>query len=323
MLNLIKNCVFSLDQFAARKGGGTLIPFFRSANVYKALLFFGFMHPILTLARPHQWYKNLVVYLPLLFVGALLDFNKIILASIGFLALCLLSSANYVINDIRDREKDRAHPEKKHRPLASGTVSLPAALTLVFALLLSSVLIGYTLGYPFLGILLALFLSTTLYSFFIKHILFADVLLIATNFVLRAVAGAISINVVSSPWLVLCTFFLSLFLSIGKRHSDALFLKEDAKKHKALLQYYTPEITQSLLIITTTALLMAYSLYSFANNHNLLLTIPFSLYVLFRYFYFIITGSIIARHPEKIVRDIPILIGILAWIGITLGVLYF
>lgn len=274
------------------------------------------------LLRPYQWYKNLLVFLPVFFVGGLFDPTMVVPTVLAFLALCAVSSCNYILNDYLDIDKDRQHPEKRHRPLASGKVNSTIALVVAALLLGCGSIIAQGLGNNVFYSVVGLFLLSGVYSLLLKHVLFADVLVIATNFVIRAVTGAFAISVIISPWLVLCTFLLALFLAVGKRHADLLFLKKDAKHHRATLEHYTPEITSALLILSTTAFTMSYSLYSLSRHEKLLVTIPFALYVLFRYFWFIYTGNKIARHPEKIIKDLPIIIGIALWVGTTLAVLY-
>src|SRR3989344_7005046 len=267
---------------------------------------------LIKIARPQQWYKNLMVFLPLVFVGQLLNKTAITLAIIAFFSLCLVSSTNYVLNDIIDLQKDKAHPEKKNRPLASGRMKKWQAILEIIVLLSIGLLIASKLEKLFLYSVIFLFVFTQIYSLFLKKEIFLDILAIAINFVTRAIAGAFAINVKISPWLVLCTFFLSLYLSAGKRQADLLFLREEAAQHKETLKYYTKEITQSLLIISTSLLIMSYGLYSFLSEHkNLLMTLPFALYVILRYFYLINTGSEIARHPEKVFNDLRMSIGML------------
>ena len=171
--------------------------------------------------------------------------------------------------------------------------------------------------------MISLFVLTQFYSFFFKRIVFADILVIAILFVIRAVSGVYIINVEISMWLILCPFFLSLFLSTGKRRSNLVLLKEKAAETKKVLQYYTVELTDSLILISTTLFIISYTLYCFLSDHNhLIYTLPFALYVIFRYFYLIKSGSIIARHPEKIRKDIPIVLGILLWIISVIVILY-
>ncbi|MBU0457143.1 MAG: UbiA prenyltransferase family protein [Nanoarchaeota archaeon] len=278
----------------------------------------------LNLVRVKQWYKNLVVFLPIFFVGHLLIGNELYLTFLGFLSLSLVSSVNYIINDIIDLKADRLHPEKKSRPLATNKISRTWAIILSFLLLIISFTLSWSLGVFFFYSVIGLFILSQLYSFFFKNIIFVDILTIAVLFVIRAVSGAYIINVKISPWLILCPFFLSLFLSIGKRHSDLNLLKENAFLTRKVLKDYNSELTSSLMTISTTLLIISYALYSFLSDHqNLIYTLPFALFVIFRYFYLINSKSIIARHPEKIIKDKNMIIGIILWILVTALSIYF
>lgn len=282
------------------------------------------LQDIVNLCRVRQWYKNLVIFLALFFVGSTLHIPSLITTSLGFLALCLASSSNYIINDLLDRKKDRLHPEKCHRPLAKKTITLPTAFILASFLLLSSLVLAFTLSTPFALTIISLIILTHLYSLLLKHIVLLDILTIATLFVIRAISGAILLNVIISPWLILCPFFLSLFLSTSKRHANLLFLKENATKTRSTLKYYTPTITSSLMIISTTLLILSYALYSFLSIHkDLLLTLPIALYVIFFYLLQAQRGSIITRHPEKAITKLPLLIGTLLWVIATFIIIYF
>jgi len=278
---------------------------------------------LLKLLRPQQWYKNLLIFLPLIFVGKLFDLTALASITAGFFVLCGVSSANYIINDIRDRASDKKHPEKKFRPVASGKVSVPLAIVVALLLLTVSGAYAFTRGPLFLGAVLFLFAFTLVYTFFLKERLFLDILSIATNFVVRAVAGTFLINVKISPWLVLCTFFLSLYLSAGKRHAEVLYLGEQAGDVRSTFKYYTKELTTSLLTISTTLLIVSYSLYSFLSEHkNLLVTLPFALYVIFIYYSHIIAGDKIARHPEHVFTDYRMVIGMILWGILSIVLLY-
>jgi 4-hydroxybenzoate polyprenyltransferase len=276
------------------------------------------------LLRIRQWYKNLVIFLPIFFIGQLFQLTELYLVGFGFLSLCLASSANYVFNDLKDLKKDQLHPEKRSRPLASGNIKKYEAIILTLLLYLLSLLGAYLLTPWFFGAVAALVVIAQVYTLFLKNILFADILTIAALFVIRAVSGAFLINSKISPWLVLCPFFLSLFLSVGKRHSEMLLLKEKAGETRVVLQEYTPELTNSLMIISTALLVVSYALYSFLSEHNnLLITLPFALFVIFRFYYLIGCGSIIGRHPEKVITDKAMVIGITLWTILTAGLIYF
>mgnify|MGYP000592537404 CR=1 FL=1 len=276
------------------------------------------------LIRVKQWYKNVVVFIPLVFAGKFLDLKALILTLIGFFALCLVSSSNYIINDLKDIEKDRRHPEKKFRPIASGKVKKWEAIIICSALLAASIFISVKLSISFFLCVVAIFVLTQGYTFYLRNEQFLDIIMIAINFVIRAVSGAFIINVRISPWLILCTFFLSLFLSAGKREADIRLLKDKAVFHKRVLKDYNIQITNALMIISTSALILSYALYSFLSIYPMLIyTIPFALYAIFRYLYLVYSGSEIGRHPEKAILDKRLLIGSFLWlISIFFIILY-
>ncbi len=279
---------------------------------------------VVKLCRPQQWYKNLLIFLPLVFGGKLFDIDLLYLTVFGFFALCLVSSSNYVINDVVDYKKDRLNKEKQDRPIASGRISRSLAVVLSLILLLSSVFISIKLSVAFLYAVLSLFFLTQLYSLFLKNEVFVDLLMIGVNFIIRAASGALLLNISISPWLVLCIFFLSLFLSASKRKSEIGLLGESAQKHRAVLGKYTKDVVNMLLIIATCSLILSYSLYSFLSQyHNLFYTIPLALYVILRYVYLTEIGSDIARHPEKSIKDYRLVLGCLLWSIITFYLLYF
>ncbi len=286
-------------------------------------LFAKMIASLFNLLRVRQWYKNLVVFLALFFSANLFDGSLFLTTLLAFFALCFVSSAGYILNDIADRHQDRFHPEKKLRPLAAGKISLLIAVLLVVLLFIAGSLIAFILGASFFYIVLALFLLSLLYTFVLKKIVFADILTIASLFVLRAVSGAVAINVTISPWLVLCPFFLSLFLSVGKRHAELHLLQEKASATRKVLGEYTHELTDSLMGISTTLLVISYALYSFLSEYNYLLyTLPFALFVMFRFYYLINSGSAIARHAERVIKDWPMVVGIILWVLATAGLIY-
>ncbi|MBI5797590.1 UbiA prenyltransferase family protein [Candidatus Woesearchaeota archaeon] len=278
---------------------------------------------LIQLFRVRQWYKNLLVFLPLVFVGLATDEKSILLSILAFFALCMMSSVNYIINDIIDREKDKVHPEKKERPLASGKISLWTAGTLAGILAVVSLSIGIVLSFSFFLILLLFFFLTLLYSVYFKEELFADTLFIAVNFVLRAAAGAYVLHVRISPWLIVCTFFLSFFIAVGKRRAEYKFLEEKAPVHKKVLASYGENITGMLMAVATTALLMSYSLYSFLSVYpHLIYTLPFAFYVILRYLFLVESASVIARSPEYFYKDTRLITGIALWCLAVLVVIY-
>lgn len=277
----------------------------------------------LKVLRPQQWYKNLLVFLPLIFVGKVLEWPLLWVTFLGFVSLCFCSSFNYIINDIVDRKKDKAHPEKRTRPITSGKVPIPAALVLAFILLALGLRLAFILDKEFVWAVALLVVLTQLYSFFLKKVAFADIITVAINFVVRAGAGAFLLNAVISPWLVLCTFFFALFLLAGKRYADLIFLGAKAAEHKETLRVYTKEVANAFMIIATALLVTMYSAYALlSEHHGLAFSLPFALFVIFRYFSLIYIGSPIARHPEKVFRDWRMVIGMLLWGIIVLAAIY-
>lgn len=275
------------------------------------------------LLRVPQWYKNLVVFLALFFSGNIFNGDMLVSSILAFVSLALISSANYIINDIMDIKKDKLHPEKRNRLLAAGRISITKGLITGAIVAILGVALAYFLGRHFLYAAIALILLSQLYTFYLKNIVFADILTIATLFVIRAISGALATNVTISPWLILCPFFLSLFLSVGKRHAELHLLKEKAAATREVLQEYTPKLTDSFMVVSTTLLIISYALYSFLSEHrNLLYTLPFALFVIFRFYYLIQNGSEIGRHPEKVIKDKAMIIGMLLWVLVTAGLIY-
>ncbi len=273
--------------------------------------------------RPLQWYKNLLVFLPLIFVGRLMELNLVWLAFLGFVSLCLCASFNYIINDIVDRKKDRAHPEKRTRPIAAGKISVITALIWGILLLAAGLYLAFSLNRNFFYAAGFIVVLTQMYSFLLKRIAFADILTVAINFVVRAISGAFIIGVIISPWLVLCTFFFALFLLSGKRYADLALLGSKAAMHKETLKVYTKEVANALMIVATALLIVAYGAFALLGTHpQLAFSLPFALFVIFRYFSLIYVGSPIARHPELVFRDWKMLVGMLLWAIATFIALY-
>jgi len=284
---------------------------------------------IIRLIRVKQWYKNLIIFLPLIFSVNLFNIRFLLLTIIGFISLCAISSSYYIINDIIDREKDKKHPEKRNRPIASGKIKAWQGIILAIISFVIAIVLAINLSLYFTYFVLALFLLTMLYSFFLKNEPFLDILIIAINFVIRAVSGAFVFLIDNkpyaniSPWLILCPFFLSIFLSVGKRESDLKLLGAKAASHKKVLNVYNKDLTRALMLISTTLLIITYSLYVFFSEFKmLLLTLPVALYIIFRYFYLIESGSKIARHTELIYKDKRIIIAILIMIIIAYFSIY-
>jgi len=271
------------------------------------------------LCRPQQWYKNVLVFAAIFFTGQFFNVGYLWLALLGFIALSLTSSAGYIINDIKDLKADRAHPEKRLRPLASGRIGLKSAVFISIAL----IVIAFALSILFLPvnfvlIQLLLFVLTQIYSFVLKNEPILDVILISVNFVLRAVSGVFIINVIISPWFIIGIFFLALFLVFGKRRADMMYLGSKAADHKKVFNFYTKEVLDAAILVSTSALLVSYSLYSFLRREEILLiTLPIVFYGILRYLMFIYSGSEIGRHPEKVFKDWRMIVAMAVWIILT------
>ncbi|MBS3175796.1 UbiA prenyltransferase family protein [Candidatus Woesearchaeota archaeon] len=279
------------------------------------------MHPLISALRLHQWYKNLLIFLPIIFSGHLLNVQAFFLTFVGCALLCVLSSGNYCINDFFDWKRDKWNPDKKQK-LSRNFLLVLGLILVIFSLYLSLKIFPAI----FTVFLFSLFVTTFLYSAILKLYPFVDILIIAVNFVLRAVSGAFVIVESSkpyvwvSPWLIICTFFLALFIAVGKRYVE--FAKH-SNDFRPTLQSYTPELTKSLMIIATSCLIISYTLYSFlGENKNMIFTLPFALYTIFTYLGFIYNHSKIAEKSHLVVTSPKMIAGILLWVVATLIILY-
>jgi 4-hydroxybenzoate polyprenyltransferase len=280
------------------------------------------MRNIIKLLRPQQWYKNLLIFLPLLFASRLFELDSFLITVYGFILLCVVSSANYVFNDVLDAKNDRANKEKRFRPIAAKKITKKEGV-LIGSILLTLALLLSLFNFYFFFSIFFLFAFTLLYSVVLKNEVFLDVIAIAINFVVRAVSGAFLINAIISPWLIGGVFFLSLFLSTSKRHAEVLNLGAKAKHHRKVLAHYTPILTTSLMSMSTVLLILSYSLYAFFGLYPyLFITIPIALYVILRYFQLVQQGSIIARHPELVIKDKRMVISMIVWVLMTFLIIY-
>jgi len=274
---------------------------------------------IIKLLRPNQWYKNLLIFIAIIFSKNLLNLSYLKITFQGFVMLIIISSANYIFNDLVDLKKDILNPEKKDRPIASGKISKKLAIILFLSFLVIGLISAYKISLDLFYIVLGIVLISTLYTFLLKNIVFADLLAISSNFVLRAVSGAVIIDVFISPWLVIGIFFFALFLVTGKRYSELNYLNKNATKHRIVLKDYSKDITLSLFNIFMASLFIVFALYSFSSEHKLLIwIIPLFMYLILRYYQLIIKDGEIARNPEKAVKDPCLLIGGLIFIILSI-----
>lgn len=277
--------------------------------------------------RPKQWAKNLLLFAGLVFDRQLTYLPALERTLIGFLIFCLLSSSIYLINDISDLENDRKHPKKKFRPLASGALSVPVAVTAIAIFLTVAIGFGFWLS-PLFGIGCLIYLALNLsYSFWLKHIPVLDVLILASFYVLRVWAGVSLITVQRfSPWIYVFTTFLALFLGIGKRRAEILNTR-DGSQTRHVLKRYTVEYLEQLLLIDLALAIATYSLYTFLapnlpENHAMMLTIPFVIYGFFRYLYLVQVKNSGEAPEEILFNDRPLQVCLVAWVATVLLIFY-
>lgn len=274
---------------------------------------------ILISMRPKQWYKNLVLFIGIIFSLNFFNFHMWMLSISAFLTFCMISSSEYIINDVLDKEKDRIHPRKRNRPIASEKLKVSHALSFAIILLIFAFTIAYQISIQFLGISLAYFFLIIYYSLYLKHIAIVDVITISIGFVLRAVAGCIAIKTSISPWLIICAFLVALFLSLGKRRHELLLLENEANNHRQVLDGFSPEILEQMTTIVMASLIMSYSLYTF-DNVWMMATIPIVVYGLFRYL-ILVNSKNMGGEPEVMFKDREMVTSIALWVVVSIGAL--
>ncbi|HEY7982930.1 MAG TPA: decaprenyl-phosphate phosphoribosyltransferase [Ktedonobacterales bacterium] len=293
--------------------------------------------------RPRQWSKNALVLVAIVFAHEALQPRPLARGLIAFVAFCLTASMVYILNDLADRERDRQHPIKRERPLASGRLSVPVAVgtaaacglgaAALVALIATWALAGVRDpflawgGSPllFAGTLLSYAAFNLAYSLWLKHLVLWDVFVIAAGFVLRALAGAFAAPVPISTWFYLCATFLALFLALGKRRSELARAQGEAERQRASLGAYTVQLLDQLLVVVVACALMTYSLYTFQSDtasHGMMLTIPFVIFGVFRYLYLIYARGEGERPDELLWRDRQVLGAVVCCVVVTVAVLY-
>jgi 4-hydroxybenzoate polyprenyltransferase len=283
--------------------------------------------PLVRAMRPLQWTKNSLVLAAPLFGLKLGDLEPVLRSVAAALVFCLVSSAVYLVNDVRDVEADRRHPRKRLRPIAAGELAPGTALRA--AAVLFGVGFGGALAVrpAFAALIVGYALLMVLYSWRLKRLVIVDVFAIATGFVMRAAGGALAISVPISPWLYVCTALGALFIGFGKRRNELVTLRADAGHHRVALDHYSLPMLDQIIAVVSSAIVMAYSLYTFdapavPDNHAMMLTIPFVLYGLFRYLY-LVYGKQLGGSPETIlVSDRPLAGCIAGWAATSAIILY-
>jgi 4-hydroxybenzoate polyprenyltransferase len=289
----------------------------------------GFIANLWLEMRPQQWVKNLTVLAPLLFSLNLFQPVALGYALVAFAVFCLASSSIYLLNDIHDREQDRLHPQKRHRPLAAGLLSLGTALGAMSVLVLIAVSVGLLIGPVFVLVIIVYWILNVLYTLWLKHQVILDVFTVAAGFVLRVVGGAVAIDVAMSDWLLLCTSLLALFLGFSKRRHELLLLKEAAGAHRRVLGEYDPHFLDMMIGVVTAATVMCYALYTVSeetvqkfHTRGLLLTFPFVLYGIFRYLYLVYHKDLGGDPTHALLHDRPLIVDIALWVLTAALILY-
>jgi 4-hydroxybenzoate polyprenyltransferase len=279
--------------------------------------------------RPRQWSKNLLVFAGLIFSQSLGDPRAVGRVSLAFAIFCLLSGSIYLLNDVADAERDRTHPQKRLRPVASGRLrpglALGTGLGLVLVACAAALWLSVQLGLVAGAYVVAL----GAYSAGLKHVIIVDALVIAGGFVLRALAGVVVIGAEFSPWLLLCTILLALFLTFGKRRHELLALEQSAVDHRPILSEYSPALLDQMIAVVTASTLMAYALYSVSpetaqrlGTPYLPLTIPLVLYGIFRYLYLLYRRDLGGDPSEHLLTDPALLLDVALWGAAVVVLLY-
>jgi len=284
---------------------------------------------LLTSLRPSQWTKNLLLFAGLIFGRKLFVWSAVLEVMAAFVIFCGLSGVVYLVNDVLDRESDRRHPLKAKRPIASGAVGVGTATTAAVVLTALGLLAAFALNLRF-GLVAAAYTGLlVLYSGPLKQIVIIDVLTIAIGFVLRAVAGAVAVDVQISHWLLVCTILLALFIALAKRRHELTLLAGDATSHRRILGEYSPQLLDQMIAVVTASTLIAYVFYTISPETEqkfgttwLGLTIPFPLYGIFRYLYLIHQRAGGGSPADLLLADRPLLACVALWALMVALIIY-
>jgi 4-hydroxybenzoate polyprenyltransferase len=287
------------------------------------------MPPLIRALRPPEWIKNLLVFAGLLFSGRLDESAAVLDSVLTFIAFCAIASAGYLLNDLRDREHDRRHPEKRDRPIASGTVTPTAAIVTAIVLTIAALAIGFAAEPEVAGLVALYGVITTAYSLILKRLVILDVMTISSLFILRVVAGAVAVGAHASEFLLICTGMLALFLGFTKRRQEAMLEEDEAKLEPAasrpVLEHYSLPFLDQMIAMVTAAAIISYVIYTVDSpriGSKMLATAPSVLYGIFRYLYLIYdrrdtrsTAAILTEDPGMVFAGVT-------WVGTALIMLY-
>jgi 4-hydroxybenzoate polyprenyltransferase len=278
--------------------------------------------------RPQHWTKNVFVFAALIFGHKITVPLAVGRAIVAFFCFCLAASAIYIFNDIIDRRTDGLHPEKRKRPIAAGCVGVGLAAVVSALCAVAAIIGSFLLARSFATVILAYIVLMILYSLLFKRMMILDCVIISVGFCLRAIAGAVVVGVFISPWLIICTFALCLFLAFSKRRGEIILLRENSESFRRTLAGYTPELLAHMLDVTSGLAVICFLLYAMDDRtlrifgtNNLVYTTPLVLYCIFRFSLLIQQGSY--SDPLRLMyKDLPFQIGLVLWVLSCIGIIY-
>ncbi|GAB4346442.1 MAG: decaprenyl-phosphate phosphoribosyltransferase [Gammaproteobacteria bacterium] len=284
---------------------------------------------LLRTLRPYQWVKNGFVLMGLVFGHAWTDPQKVLQVAAAFFAFCLISSAIYVFNDIVDRERDRAHPQKRFRPIAAGRLPIGLAASVGVAVAVVGLLLGLWAGSGVAWILLAYAVMNVAYSVKLKNVVILDVFIISAGFMLRILAGTLGVGIPPSHWLLLCGLMVTLFLGFAKRRAEmGVVADEQHGNHRSVLEQYTPILLDTFIAVSAMGIILSYSLFTMSpdtiaihGTENLIYTVPFIVYGLFRYVFLLHTAGSGGDPARDLFRDPHLSVSVAGWALVTLWML--
>lgn len=287
------------------------------------------LQPLVRALRPVQWIKNAFVLAPVVFAHRLGQGEAFLHAGLAFVSFCCAASAVYLLNDLRDREEDRRHPLKRHRPIASGALPVPVAAVTMAALSLAAVALALALGLVFTGLLAIYLAINLLYNSGLKRVVILDVMAVASGYVLRIQAGAAAVDVAVSSWLLLCTTFLALFLVFSKRRHELVLLEGAAVDQRAVLDRYSPTFLDQMINVVTASAVVSFALYAVDpdtvarfGSDRLVYTLPLVLFGIFRFLYLVYQTHDDRNPTEAILTDLPSLANLVLWGLAVLWIVY-
>ncbi len=287
--------------------------------------------PLFRSLRPAQWSKNVFVLAPATFAGGLTEPSTLAAAVVAAVAFCAAASAVYLFNDLVDRERDRRHPRKKLRPVASGALGVVPASVAAAILALVACGAAWTLNGQTTLLVFVYLAVNLLYTVWLKEIVILDVMVLSSGYVIRVLAGAAAVGAAVSAWLILCTVFLALFMGFSKRRHELVLLTDEAGEQRAVLTHYSPTFLDQMMNVVTASTLLSYALYTTADEtvarfgaYSLVWTVPFVLFGIFRYLYLIHQAeNPKQRNPtELLLFDVPFLVNIGLYSLTVLLILY-